>query len=80
MSPPVAHSSVYGYGFLPYEYISPAKGDNLSHYTQRETSMGMNALRSPVYPQFMVLVSLVASWAGVKVNPYLVSRSDYIST
>ncbi|RUS75012.1 hypothetical protein EGW08_017235, partial [Elysia chlorotica] len=75
----VAHSQLYGYGLRPYEFNRPPKGDNLSQYETKDLSLGMYALRSPVYPQFMVFVVWLASSLGVHVNqPYVIFRLSHV--
>merc|ERR1719239_944589 len=44
----------------------------------REMTFGMSALRSPVYPQVMVIIGVLADWAGVKVNPYVLWRTSHV--
>ncbi|KAK3797749.1 hypothetical protein RRG08_020142 [Elysia crispata] len=71
----VAHSELFGYGHRPYEFIPPPKGDNLSHYQLRELTLGMNALRSPIMAQYMVLVMWLVYSTGLGIsNPYLIFR------
>ncbi|XP_070205577.1 uncharacterized protein [Littorina saxatilis] len=74
----VAHSEVYGYGFRTFEFLAPAKGDNLSLYQQRELQLGMYALRSPLYPRFYVIVSWLTGMLGCRAAPYLVWRIAHV--
>ncbi|XP_055872008.1 uncharacterized protein LOC106073822 [Biomphalaria glabrata] len=75
----VAHSQIYGYGLRPYEFMSPAKGDNLSHYQLVEQELGMFAMRSPMLPQFYILVSALGWILGLqKMNPYLTWRISHV--
>ncbi|XP_076473020.1 uncharacterized protein LOC143302299 isoform X2 [Babylonia areolata] len=76
----VAYSEIYGYGFRPYEFLPPARGDNLSQYQQVHQEHGMYALRSPLLPWFYVVVSWGVAMLGVtSPSPYLIWRIVHVT-
>ncbi len=70
----VAHSEVYGYGFRPYEFLSPCQaGTVLSTAQTQEAALGMYSLRSFLYPRIYVALFEIKELLGLKCTPFLVS-------
>ncbi|XP_064613136.1 uncharacterized protein LOC135476921 [Liolophura sinensis] len=70
----VAHSEVYGYGFRAYEYQPPPPGHFSSQSAKDMASLGMYALRSFILPKIFMFVFTLAEMAGIKDQPFLVSK------
>ena len=75
----VAHSEVYGYGFRPYEYLTPpANPETMTIPEQQEAELGMYSMRSFLFPRIYSLFLFTKELLQIPGNPYLVRFISFV--